>query len=564
MPSLGLGLVCVATLPTMVQSVEVFSPVTVIGMSAVMVGGLIGHRSYATFDVVLTAVENTTVGVMQAVAEETTKVIPIFVGIAVTLVLVLLRVLVNKCWTTPKERMKENGESPEGNALEGVWNPKGFIRDLPGGQGMFPSVPWLSSDRISLATRNLRDAIILTEGSVRRAADTLMSYNFEVMSQSGGKRYVVRLAKEICLASSAALPLRRLVSCGCPGHAVTLARTGEDDVCKHCGAVLLSCLMHYRPALESSPPPCVPLAAGAIEPRTRAATFRSPAHRSLAAAQRGGSYNECVDIARGRSPPEAQQTQAMLTLEDAQRGEPCTLPAARAASPEPRKLHFASIFEDYDENAEEAATLLSNEGKLLSVLSSKQTQKMGVNLLKKAKGRVIMTAFTLDLLIVCHALVETAQRGVQAQLFVDKGHSLKGSTTAQMDRLEMLRRGGVEVYLAKGVTAGGIQHSKALLVDGYYMCGSTNWTNSSRSNHESSVLIELSDEGKKAVMQKLGYMMQEAELLTQETVKRAQEYREIKVRGRSADPSPHRFGETARRFSVARARSREALLQAQV
>ena len=97
MPSLGLGLVCVATLPTMVQSVEVFSPVTAIGMSAVMVGGLIGHRSYATFDVVLTAVENTTVGVMQAVAEETTKVIPIFVGIAVTLVLVLLRVLVNKC-----------------------------------------------------------------------------------------------------------------------------------------------------------------------------------------------------------------------------------------------------------------------------------------------------------------------------------------------------------------------------------------------------------------------------------------------------------------------------------
>ena len=261
---------------------------------------------------------------------------------------------------------------------------------------------------------------------------------------------------------------------------------------------------------------------------------------------------------------EARQTQAMLTLEDAQRGEPCTLPAARAASPEPRKLHFASIFEDYDENAEEAATLLSNGGKLLSVMSSKQTQKMGVNLLNKAKERVIMTAFTLDLLIVCHALVETAQRGVQAQLFVDKGHSLKGSTNAQMDRLEMLRRGGVEVYLAKGVTAGGIQHSKALLVDGYYMCGSTNWTNSSRSNHESSVLIELSDEGKKAVMHKLGYMMQEAELLTQETVKRAQEYREIKVRGRSADPSPHRFGETARRFSIARARSREALLQAQV
>ena len=79
------------------------------------------------------------------------------------------------------------------------------------------------------------------------------------------------------------------------------------------------------------------------------------------------------------------------------------------------------------------------------------------------------------------------------------------------------------------------------------------------------MLIELSDEGKKAVVSKLGYVMQGAELLTQETAKRAQEYREVKMmRGRSADPSPHRFGETARRFSIARARSRDALLQAQV
>ena len=92
MPSLGLGLVCVATLPTMVQSAEIFTPATAIGLGAVLMGGLVGHRSYETFDVVLTAVENTTVGVMQAVAEETTRVIPIFIGIAVTLVLVLLRV----------------------------------------------------------------------------------------------------------------------------------------------------------------------------------------------------------------------------------------------------------------------------------------------------------------------------------------------------------------------------------------------------------------------------------------------------------------------------------------
>ena len=78
------------------------------------------------------------------------------------------------------------------------------------------------------------------------------------------------------------------------------------------------------------------------------------------------------------------------------------------------------------------------------------------------------------------------------------------------------------------------------------------------------MLIELSDEGKKAVMQKLGYVMQGAELLTQETPRRSQQYRDTRIRGRSAYPSPHRFGETARRFSIARARSREALLQGQV
>ena len=43
-----------------------------------------------------------------------------------------------------------------------------------------------------------------------------------------------------------------------------------------------------------------------------------------------------------------QQTQAMLTLEDAQRSEHGLEPAARAASPEQRKLHFASILAEYD------------------------------------------------------------------------------------------------------------------------------------------------------------------------------------------------------------------------
>ena len=62
-----------------------------------------------------------------------------------------------------------------------------------------------------------------------------------------------------------------------------------------------------------------------------------------------------------------------------------------------------------------------------------------------------------------------------------------------MSRLETLRNMGVEVYLCGGVAAGGIQHSKTLLVDGWFLLGSTNWISSTRNNHEISSLLELSD-----------------------------------------------------------------------
>ena len=134
---------------------------------------------------------------------------------------------------------------------------------------------------------------------------------------------------------------------------------------------------------------------------------------------------------------------------------------------------------------------------------------------------------------------------------------MKGATAAQMDRLELLRREGVEVFLAHGVLTGGIQHSKTMLVDHLYLCGSTNWTSSSRSNHESSLLVELTEEGRLEVMQKLGYIMLGAELLTTETVKASQGWRDARSKSRSKSVEPDLYA-TARRFSIARARSREA------
>jgi len=255
----------------------------------------------------------------------------------------------------------------------------------------------------------------------------------------------------------------------------------------------------------------------------------------------------------------------VLALEDEQLSEPGLGPAASAVTPKETKFQFGfaagDILHGYDQHAEEAAELLVNGGRIHSILSSKQAQKMGIFLLGKAKVRAILTAFTFDLLTVSIALKEAAHRDVQVQLYVDKGHSLKGTTAAQMDRLEDLRKNGVEVYLVQGIAAGGIQHSKSLFVDGFYMCGSTNWTSSSRSNHEISVLMELSEEGETAVMQKLGYIMQGAELLTSEKAKASQLWRDEKLssRGRSVESDRTAYS-TARRFSIARARSREVAL----
>jgi len=367
-----------------------------------------------------------------------------------------------------------------------------------------------------------------------------MTFNFEVKSQTEKqKKYVVRMKKELCHAASAVTCFRDLISCGCPGHTLVLAKAGDDALCKHCGAVLLCCLYAHPHSQMLIQPQVV----GRIQaPRARSPT--RPAKVTLA----------------------VESPKPVFALEDEQLSEPGLEPAASAVTPKKTKFQLGSaadILHGYDQHAEEAAELLVNGGRIHAILSSKQAQKMGIFLLGKAKVRAILTAFTFDLLTVNFALKEAAHRDVQVQLYVDKGHSLKGTTAAQMDRLDDLRKNGVEVYLVQGIAAGGIQHSKSLFVDGFYMCGSTNWTTSSRSNHEVSVLMELSEEGETAVMQKLGYIMQGAELLTSEKAKASQLWRDEKLssRGRSVGSESDRTAfSTARRFSIARARSREAAL----
>ena len=233
----------------MVEGSSAVQPTAVMTAGLLAVLGVMLRRSYEAFDVVVEAVENSTVQFVTAVGEESTKAVPVVFGMVLTLLLVVLKYIVQKYWTTRKERMMECGETPEGNmALAGSsqGTPPSFVQTQAEG---YPYVPWVSKDLIARAVRNLDDAMKLAEDAVSRKRDSLLSFNFEVASQTQQRKYVVRLSKTCMLPlglSESGTPVRDQISCGCPGYTVTLKKQNEDHVCKHCGAVLLACLKANR------------------------------------------------------------------------------------------------------------------------------------------------------------------------------------------------------------------------------------------------------------------------------------------------------------------------------
>ena len=168
----------------------------------------------------------------------------------------------------------------------------------------------------------------------------------------------------------------------------------------------------------------------------------------------------------------------------------------------------------------------------------------------------------------CNALAEATSRGVIVSVYVDRRHSYNGTTEAQMQRLSELRSKGIEVFLTDGAVSSGIQHSKCLLADDYFIVGSTNWTSNARSNHEVSVLIELNVTGKDAVNRKLSFIKRNSQLLTQELISSStslrSEKRVAQLRSKSVDPDQREQYATAKRFSLARARSQQKRYEATV
>ena len=79
----------------------------------------------------------------------------------------------------------------------------------------------------------------------------------------------------------------------------------------------------------------------------------------------------------------------------------------------------------------------------------------------------------------------------------------------------------------------GLLHAKALIIDDFLLMGSTNWTTSSKGNHEMSVLLELNREGHAQVDKWSEIVDGSAEVLSNEVVRKAEANSERRAASRS-------------------------------
>ena len=245
-------------------------------------------------------------------------------------------------------------------------------------------------------------------------------------------------------------------------------------------------------------------------------------------------------------------------------------------------------FYDYDREADHAAPLLEMErwpedisaglsmyvpGSVLSFMNARETHKMANYLLLRAsdlaskmrrankenpkKVRVHLTAYGFDLDDICSKLIRCHELGCKVSVVADEKMSLGSQTREQSQKMNQLLVAGVPTYTSRGknikaaylevhrkVPPGvGIQHAKCLQCDEYLIVGSTNWTTSSKSNEEMSVLLYLGPEGMKDWDGRRDALLSEAEPYTSETQEEAQRRRELSAQRGSKSPrraSPRR------------------------
>ena len=85
----------------------------------------------------------------------------------------------------------------------------------------------------------------------------------------------------------------------------------------------------------------------------------------------------------------------------------------------------------------------------------------------------------------------------------------------------------------KSIGGRGLLHAKSLLIDDFLLLGSTNWTTSSKANHELSALLELSQDGHAQYDRWLDVVEKSAEILSEEVIRKAEASMERRAVSRS-------------------------------
>ena len=204
---------------------------------------------------------------------------------------------------------------------------------------------------------------------------------------------------------------------------------------------------------------------------------------------------------------------------------------------------FMTFFHGYNEASPDAAHLFVRDssnrrcpqygGKLLSILNARQAQMMVSYLINKALEEVILTGFTFDARMITDALVSALRRGVDVIVVLDFEHTLDGPTKYMMERMSELKRAGVKVLVTNGITSfSGLQHSKTVLCDHFFVLGSCNWTFASQTNHEMDVLLYLDEVGLAECHEHLRVIMEHSMAFDDDMERHGRESREKRAEER--------------------------------
>ena len=324
--------------------------------------------------------------------------------------------------------------------------------------------------------------------------------------------------------------VRDHLQCSCVGFTQSLR--GTDKVCKHAGVVLLI-------ATQRDPVAAKHLNAKAAAKRRAAVTalIKAKSLPALPAPEqepiRAKSLSELGRLTRAKASAKVSGSSALVQrvetplpevkveqvedlrdvasplpialTNDPWKDVPVTREVGISVSPITSAIGWDDIFEGYDSNADDACRLYEG-GRLASIMSARQAQKMARYLIQKASKVVTVLAYTFDLQDMTDDLTQSR---APVEVFADQRTSMSQQTRKQLSRLIELRDNGITVWLGTGTdiqeeyaAAGrkvrpgqGILHAKCIRADNWMVCGSTNWTACSRCNTEVSVLIQLQQMG---------------------------------------------------------------------